>query len=349
MELSSSVKSTMPRIIKHERFSDDELKDLVANSLNRTDLCRKMGYTLSGYHKSVKRRIKRLGICTEHFKDFRPINRFSDDEFKELVANSLCYPDLSQKMGYKSSGYSTLALRIKRLKICIKHFTRKRQKPITKLIGRRCRSSLIKVLDQNKQEYICNGCKCDKFEKFHHDNETKWCWQGWPIRLEVDHVDGNVENESASNLQYLCRNCHVQKTHGAIRAKLLANGPLSVRQLEGQKQNNKYREFGLQIPKQTDFSTLDYTNKKSNGRRSTQKYRKWIFESGRDYICENCRCEQYELHEGKWQWNGATIELEVDHIKPRRTNTDDRVENLRFLCPNCHSQTSTYVGGSVGM
>ena len=40
------------------------------------------------------------------------------------------------------------------------------------------------------------------------------------------------------------------------------------------------------------------------------------------------------------QWNGKTLSLELDHING--INNDNRLENLRFLCPNCHSQTSTY-------
>lgn len=43
---------------------------------------------------------------------------------------------------------------------------------------------------------------------------------------------------------------------------------------------------------------------------------------------------------GVTEWNGKTLSLELDHING--INNDNRIENLRFLCPNCHSQTVTY-------
>ena len=42
-------------------------------------------------------------------------------------------------------------------------------------------------------------------------------------------------------------------------------------------------------------------------------------------------------------WNGKPIKLQLDHINGIRN--DNRLENLRWLCPNCHSQTETFCRG----
>jgi HNH endonuclease len=51
-------------------------------------------------------------------------------------------------------------------------------------------------------------------------------------------------------------------------------------------------------------------------------------------------------HCGLAEWNGAPIPLELDHVNGDRS--DNRLENLRLLCPNCHAQTPTYRGRNIG-
>jgi Zn finger protein HypA/HybF involved in hydrogenase expression/ribosomal protein S14 len=50
-----------------------------------------------------------------------------------------------------------------------------------------------------------------------------------------------------------------------------------------------------------------------------------------EYKCQRCHITH---------WEGEELSLHLDHING--INNDNRLENLRFLCPNCHSLTDTY-------
>lgn len=51
---------------------------------------------------------------------------------------------------------------------------------------------------------------------------------------------------------------------------------------------------------------------------------------------KQARCEGCYLT----KWQDQAIPLELDHING--DNEDNRLENLRILCPNCHALTTTY-------
>ncbi|BBA97603.1 hypothetical protein RVR_3428 [Actinacidiphila reveromycinica] len=46
-------------------------------------------------------------------------------------------------------------------------------------------------------------------------------------------------------------------------------------------------------------------------------------------------------------WHGRPMTLEIDHVNGDRA--DDRAENLRLLCPNCHAVTPTWCRGGRGV
>ncbi|KAF4410378.1 HNH endonuclease signature motif containing protein [Streptomyces lycii] len=70
----------------------------------------------------------------------------------------------------------------------------------------------------------------------------------------------------------------------------------------------------------------------------SDRLKRLMLEAGRRDGCALCGTEPV--------WRGRPLPLEVDHIDGRWWN--NRLENLRLLCPNCHSATDTYRGRNKG-
>jgi hypothetical protein len=86
----------------------------------------------------------------------------------------------------------------------------------------------------------------------------------------------------------------------------------------------------------TKYGTLHKVNAsdilKPNCKHARSVLRRYVIKNNLiPYRCAICGCVE---------WQGRTLSLELDHING--INNDNRIENLRFLCPNCHSQTTTY-------
>ena len=75
-------------------------------------------------------------------------------------------------------------------------------------------------------------------------------------------------------------------------------------------------------------------NSKYNNNYSLKK--RLLKEKLLEYKCYIC---------GISSWLGKLLSLQLDHING--VNNDNRIENLRLLCPNCHSQTDTFSGRNV--
>ena len=68
---------------------------------------------------------------------------------------------------------------------------------------------------------------------------------------------------------------------------------------------------------------------------STYKLKNKLLKAGIfENKCSNQECKVFD------EWLGKKINCELDHIDGDKTNHS--LKNLRMLCPNCHSQTSTY-------
>lgn len=140
---------------KISSLTDDDFRNLVLNSINITDMLRKLGLCTTGgtSSRSLKRRISDLGISTDHFKSVSTCNKATFALSEILVSDSK---------------YTNI------------HRLKKR------------------LVSESVLEYKCSVC----------GNTGEWL--GRPLSLQLDHVNGKNNDHRLENLRFLCPNCHSQ-------------------------------------------------------------------------------------------------------------------------------------------
>lgn len=91
-------------------------------------------------------------------------------------------------------------------------------------------------------------------------------------------------------------------------------------------------EIVAQIAKKLSLSSEEIFAENSRANLSNPRYRQMAIEQGVSYVCEKCN------NDGVWMQRKLTLHL--DHRNG--ISNDNRICNLRFLCPNCHQQTPTW-------
>lgn len=95
--------------------------------------------------------------------------------------------------------------------------------------------------------------------------------------------------------------------------------------------------------KKSRLDVLNYSREGVGQGTVRAHYDEYLVEKGLPKRCEIPICM---FHTGPLVWNGLPITLILDHKDG--CNTNNSVDNLRYLCPNCNQQQPTTGGGNNG-
>lgn len=139
------------------------------------------------------------------------IDKLTKEQIEEAVKKSTSWNELNFNLGYKSkfnsSRKNTIMDRLQKYNISIDHFT---SSHVAKSRVRGVENTLIEnttAADNTVREYykrgnytpyVCSICGQEPF------------WNGKPLILTLDHINGNHFDSRIENLRWVCPNCDRQ-------------------------------------------------------------------------------------------------------------------------------------------
>ena len=162
------------------------------------------------------------------------------------------------------------------------------------------------------------------------ENKTSIIWKISDIELQKLFNTSNTLQQILSTLGF-------QAKSGATQKMLKDRAKISSIDLSIFQSNRKSHisNISSQLSKRKKSNQQVFvTNCKLN--RNSDIKKRIIKDSLIPYCCEKCS--------NNGNWNNTKLSLQLDH--KNGDPSDNRLQNLRFLCPNCHSQTQTFSGKS---
>jgi hypothetical protein len=203
-------------VVTRRTYTDEQLAEAVRTSRNMREILTKLGLVpQGGNYETVRRRLRDLGIDqgVRRIRKGRPVRDCTDEEIRAAVAASRSLAQTLDALGIRRGGnQSRLRERIRGMGLDVSHLagqgwrkgSRSPVRPPTPLSELLVDGRLGKT-DRLKRRLIAEGVKVRECEICRLDR-----WNGRPIPLELDHVNGRRDDNRLANLRIVCPNCHAQ-------------------------------------------------------------------------------------------------------------------------------------------
>ncbi|WP_219688182.1 HNH endonuclease signature motif containing protein [Streptomyces anatolicus] len=319
-----------------DSYSRESLTAAVPEVRNWSALMRLLGLAENGGRRRVlQQKVAEYGIDTAHFTKRSPWRKYTDEAIAQSVAASSTLRQVALRLGATpaTGTMSHLARRIERAGLDVSHFPGMNRErldlPFTpaQLTHAAASSSSVRGTarllgmpdDSRSREVLARMLREHGVDTAHFRN----------ARLVIDEAALRAAVPEATSFADVVRALGLEA--GDVNHRRVRRAAARLGLDTGHFKRKAWGAVPVTERRPVAASTL-VVRPPGSSRANRDRLHRALQEVGLPYRCASCG--------NPGEWLGQRITLHIDHISGDWL--DNRQENLRYLCPNCHALTETW-------